>query len=311
MVTARLGLLKPYKSIAEVNEYFKVEGLIRQLRKDVLYSLEPKIDGMCVQVHRDSEGVAILAGTTEITSKLPRLVEEIEGLPFESFDTHAELVMLDSSGCYRPHEDIVAVAHRLIPYEGDRVIIVNFDLLTLEGTDFRESTLQQRQDALRNIAMGAYPYREGSQPDRFFNTIPYERVGYNEIEWAIKRNTTSEGVVLKAIDSTYSVQGGKDWWKLKWLHECDVAIVGKRLVKNSICTYNYRVALLDDNGQLKEVGRTMNTNVQAEEGDILTVRCDRIIQYEDTFGLYLARVKELREDKRVPDSFALLRQRSD
>jgi ATP-dependent DNA ligase len=303
-MTERYSLLKPYKSLAEVNEQFDPSVLVKDMQgKDELFSIEPKIDGMSVQIHKNGGVVQILADSTDITGNFPRLRDEIEKIYIPSFISHAELVQLDDSGNYLPHEVIVGTAHTKAVYEGDRVVAEAFDVLSFGGGDQRFNSLNQRRVFLRGI------FAEGS---RLFRPIKNRivRANLEEVVEAIEELSTDEGVVVKGLSSQYDFEGSKLWWKLKWLHEVDVVVVDKRLVKNSKCTYNYVVGLYNDSGEIQVVGRTMNTNVQADSGDILTVKCDRIIPSEKSFGLYLARVKESRTDKNIPDSFALLRQRS-
>jgi len=302
-MTDRYSLLKPYKSLAEVNEQFRVEDLVKQMDPNELYSLEPKIDGMSVQIHKDSSGVRILSESNDIADKFPYLRDEIERNHFDSFVVHAELVQISGDGNYLPHETIVGLSGQKITHTGRDVVAVAFDILSFQELDFRCKSLNQRRVFLRGL------FLEGKG---LFHDIPnlIVKADAEAVSLAIQEMTTDEGVVLKGLSGAYDREGSKSWFKLKWLHEVDVIVTDKRLVKNSKCTYNYVVGLYNDQGEIQVVGRTMNTNVQADAGDILTVRCDRIIPSEKSFGLYLARVKERRTDKNVPDSFALLRQRS-
>jgi ATP-dependent DNA ligase len=309
MTVERYSLLKPYKALAEVNEQFRVEDLIKQMDPDMQYSLEPKIDGMSIQIHKDSSGVRILTETADLADKFPYLREEIEKNQWEEFVVHAELVRVDLNSEKRfnflPHEEIVGLANQNNVHEGRDVIAVGFDLLSFRGAEYYKGTILHKRKLLLSEL-----YEDSSNV--FFSEIPSRVVYANEevLNRTIEEMTTDEGIMLKGLSSKYDREGSKTWFKLKWLHEVDVQVIDKRLVKNSKCTYNYIVGLLNDKGELQNVGRTMNSNVQAEVGDILTVRCDRIIPYDSTYGLYLARVKEKRDDKTVPDSFALLRQRS-
>jgi hypothetical protein len=82
-------------------------------------------------------------------------------------------------------------------------------------------------------------------------------------------------------------------------------------VKGSTCTYNYQVGFLGSDGQIIGCGKTMNTNVQADKGDIIQCQVERVKRYgPGKYGVYLARVQSKRMDKTLPDPETLLEIRS-
>lgn len=305
-INAMYPRLKPYKALTQVNEFASARDLYNELQRVGITELyvEPKIDGASCLVLKYEDDVRIIASIEDITAKFPLLVEDIQKIPY-NFVIHGEIVVFDTKGNYLPHEDAVAALHRKEIHTKDNVHILAFDLLNVNSSDIRSTYLFDRKTLLTSVLINTNRILE----------LPYCKVDLipdseEDLLRAIQQVATEEGIVTKGRYSTYSREGSKEWFKLKKIHSVDVAIIEKKLVKNSKCTFNFQMGILNDEGTLVWCGRSMNSNCEAEIGDIIEVRCDRIIPNAKGFNLYLARVSCKRDDKREPDSFELLRKRT-
>lgn len=309
--------IKPYKAVSCTNEGFEPSALYEQLVPGRWY-LEPKIDGIAVWVEKTKDEVRLFsADKLELTEKLPELttfLKQWDG----TFTAVGELVAVDKESNFLPHEDMVAIAHRKCVHTIPNVNLILYDILENNGLDLRDYALATRRTFLEELFPISIRETYLNPPvGRIYHTIFDTTEDSSQLFSFLIRNLTSkEGVVIKHEGSHYDHEGSKLWWKLKWHHELDLEVVHKRQVKGSYCTYNYEVAYLDGYAEdgsrvLQKCGKTMNSNVQADIGDILSLRVERVMPFKDgTYGIYIARVVEKREDKDLPDPVSLLRTRS-
>jgi ATP-dependent DNA ligase len=294
--------IKPYKSQTSVHETFNARELFKQLKPGHHY-IEPKIDGMSLMCEVE-DGVIQLysADKLELSSKFPVITSSIKENLEPNVTLVGELIVLDDKGKALPHEEIVGISHTLGRYEGDRVRFIVYDVIQLAGQDLRSYSLQMRREILNPLL------RE--QP-AFIDQISYERFDaqgdISDFHNLVQYLTTEEGVIIKHVDSTYDSLGSKDHWKLKWRYDLDLMVLGKRLVKGSTCTFNYQLGFLGNDNKITLCGKSMNSNVQAESGDIISCHVERVKRYGPSkFGVYLARVQSKRDDKILPDPESLL-----
>ena len=144
----------------------------------------------------------------DIGGCFPELVEEIRPIRAE-FMADSELVVLDQEGrsdWERLHgrhrlKDSGKIARAAIE---DPAAIFAFDLLWLNGADFRPRPLLQRKDALHRVL-------PANRRIRFATHIPDS---CSEL-WKLANEMELEGIVAKRGDSAYTAGPSDCWQKIK------------------------------------------------------------------------------------------------
>ena len=179
-------------------------------------SVEHKMDGARIQVHRDGDAVRVFTRTlNEITARVPELVEVVRALPCTSVVLDGETLALTDDGRPRPFGETMSRfgsqsprAQLLHPYF--------FDCLHLDGDDLLDEPLARRLDAVDRVAaryrmpgvVTADPAAAGAVLDQAI------AAGH-------------EGVVVKSLSSAYAAgRRGRAWQKVKRVHTVDLVVIG-------------------------------------------------------------------------------------
>jgi DNA ligase 1 len=178
-------------------------------------SVEFKLDGARIQVHRDGDTVRVWTRTLkEVTERLPEVVKLVRGLPCRSVVLDGETLALHDDGRPRPFQETAsrfgAEAHELLlrPFF--------FDCLHLDGTDLIDEPLSARLAALQQVA-GAHRIPGVLRPS------PAEAGAF--LEQAL--DAGHEGVMVKALDAPYAAgRRGRAWQKVKPVHTLDLVVLG-------------------------------------------------------------------------------------
>ncbi|MEY7972811.1 ATP-dependent DNA ligase [Saccharomonospora xinjiangensis] len=180
-------------------------------------SVEYKLDGARIQIHRRGDDVRVYTRTLrEVTAHVGELADLVRGLPCDSVVLDGETLALDDSGRPRPFQETMSrfgstreeQVHALLlrPYF--------FDCLHLDGADLLDAPLRERQAALRTVA-GEY-------------VVPGEHdPGDPGAILAASLDAGHEGVVVKHLDSPYAAgRRGRAWLKVKPVHTLDLVVLG-------------------------------------------------------------------------------------
>lgn len=177
-------------------------------------SIDTKLDGIRIQVHRSGSVVRIATRTLEdITARLPEVVEVALALPADSFVLDGEALALDDDGRPRPFQE---TASRTAQATGVSVTPYFFDVLHIDGTDLLDSPASARLGALEALVPERYRVTrlETASPDeaaRFVTTTL--QAGH-------------EGVVVKDLSSPYDAgRRGSSWVKVKPVHTLDLVVL--------------------------------------------------------------------------------------
>ncbi len=176
--------------------------------------------------------------------------------------------------------------------------IVLFDIPYLDE-DISKQMLKERRKILEDF------YKK--LPKEYFELINYYVVSNpKELKDAVEKVSNmeaSEGAVLKSENSIYLKEEIPDWAKFKKIVEIKVQILEKMKTKDGNA-FNYVVGYLKD-GKLKELCKTMNTKIDAEIGDILTLSCEEIIlnieNGEIDISIQIPRVRDIDLNRKEPD----------
>jgi DNA ligase 1 len=179
-----------------------------------LASVEWKLDGIRIQVHRRDDEVRIYTrNLNEITEALPGIVEAVRGLPLQQAVLDGEALWMSEDGP-AAFQDTVAQIDRDAPPTG--IVTFLFDLLHLDGDDLLDTPLRERGARLEALAPGL-------RIPGVFTSDPAEAARVLEEALAAGH----EGVVVKDAASLYTAgRRGKSWLKVKPVRTYDLVVLG-------------------------------------------------------------------------------------
>ncbi|MGI5452826.1 ATP-dependent DNA ligase [Streptomyces sp. CA-249302] len=292
-------------------------------------AVEEKLDGIRVQVHRDGDTVRIYTRTLDdITDRLPELTGAALRLRGERFILDGEVIAFDKDGRPRSFQetagrvgsrtDVATAAHE-VP-----VSPVFFDALSVDDRDLLDLPFTERHAELARLV---------PEPMRVRRTLVSgsEDVTAAEDFLAATLGRGHEGVVVKALDATYSAgRRGASWLKVKPVHTLDLVVLaaewghGRRTGKLSNLHLGARTA----DGGFAMLGKTFKGMTDAiltwqterlqelavdTNGHVVTVRPELVVEiaydglqkstrYPAGVTLRFARVVRYREDKRPEEA---------
>jgi DNA ligase 1 len=177
-------------------------------------SVEWKLDGIRIQIHRRGEEVRIYTrNLNEITATLPGIVEAARSLPVRQAVLDGEALWM-RDGSPAAFQDTVSQ----IDSDGspDGIVTFLFDLLHVDGEDLLDAPLIERAARLASIAPGlVIPGVLTADPDE----------GEGILEASLSAG--HEGVVVKDAASPYAAgRRGGAWRKVKPVRTYDLVVLG-------------------------------------------------------------------------------------
>jgi DNA ligase 1 len=177
-------------------------------------SVEWKLDGIRIQIHRRGEDVRIYTrNLNEITRALPGIVDAVRRLPVTQAVFDGEALWMGEHGP-AAFQDTVSQLDGHAPPEG--VVTFLFDVLHLDGEDLLDTPLEERAARLEAIA-----------PElRVPGVITSDPAVAERLEEEALSNG-HEGVVVKDVASLYTAgRRGKTWLKVKPVRTYDLVVLG-------------------------------------------------------------------------------------
>ena len=179
-----------------------------------LSSVEWKLDGIRIQIHRRDRDVRIYTrNLNDITETLPGIVEAALGLTVRQAVLDGEALWM-RDGAPAAFQDTVSQIDSDAPPDG--IVTFLFDLLHVDGEDLLDQPLVDRLRRLREIAPGlVIPGVLTADPDK----------GERVLEASLAAG--HEGVVVKDAASTYAAgRRGGAWRKVKPVRTYDLVVLG-------------------------------------------------------------------------------------
>ena len=179
-------------------------------------SVEAKLDGIRIQVHKDASGVRVFSRSLdEITARLPDVVAIVAALPVRTAILDGEALSIDETGRPRLFQDTAsssattaAPAWRLTPWF--------FDALLLDDEPLIDRPLVERRAALAQVIPTQYLIEAITTADVEQATDFAERV----------LTQGHEGVVVKDLAASYEAgRRGAGWVKVKPVHTLDLVVL--------------------------------------------------------------------------------------
>ena len=178
-------------------------------------SVEYKLDGARIQVHRDGDDVHVYTRSlAEVTHRVPELVEAVRALPAQRLILDGETLSLDDDGAPRAFQDTMsrfgseaAAAVALRPWF--------FDVLHVDGRDLIDEPLSTRLEILDQVVGDLrMPGVVTADPERA------EEFGREALA------AGHEGIMVKALDAPYAAgRRGKSWLKVKPVLTFDLVVL--------------------------------------------------------------------------------------
>lgn len=204
-------------------------------------SLEHKLDGARIQVHRAGDDVRVYTRTLrDITASVPELVRLVRDLPCASVVLDGETLALTDAGRPRPFQETMSrfaileptgdgEPPRPVPADADdpavrpvtstRELLLHpyfFDCLHLDGRDLLDAPLAERRTALEQVA-GPHCIPALFRPDA--------ETAAEYFDGALAAG--HEGVMVKALNAPYAAgRRGRAWQKIKPTHTLDLVVLG-------------------------------------------------------------------------------------
>lgn len=272
-------------------------------------SVEWKLDGVRVQVHKRSESVRVWTrNLNEITGGVPEVVEIVGRLPARDLVLDGEVLGVDDEGQPLVFQDTMANDSSVVPFF--------FDLLHHDGDDLLDSELAERLVRLEQVV-----------GDRKIPGSVTDQSSEGEAVLAAALDHNHEGVMVKAIDSPYQAgRRGKSWRKVKPVHTLDLVVLAVEhgSGRRKGCLSNIHLGARDPaTGGFVMVGKTFKgmsdemlrwqtehfgTLAVDDNGWQVTVRPEQVVEiavdgvqrstrYPGGIALRFARVVRYRDDK--------------
>jgi DNA ligase-1 len=180
-------------------------------------SVEWKLDGARIQVHRDGGDVRVFTrNLNDVTARLPEVVETVRSLGARRCVLDGETISVDEEA--RPHafQDTMSRFGRDdATSHGMAMSGFFFDILHLDGTDLVDAPLRERAAVLAGVAG---PYRVPAVQ----TADPVVAAAFLDDALA----TGHEGVLVKALDSRYDAgRRGGAWRKVKPVRTLDLVVL--------------------------------------------------------------------------------------
>jgi DNA ligase-1 len=178
-----------------------------------LASVEWKLDGARIQVHRHDDDVRIYTrNLNEITARLPSVAAWARALPVRAVVLDGEAIGVDEDD--RPH----AFQDTMSSFGSDAASNLGayfFDVLHVDGDDLLDRPLTERLDVVQSVV------GERRIPG-IVTASPDDAAAFLDAAIAAGH----EGVMVKAVDSTYDAgRRGGSWRKVKPVKTLDLVVL--------------------------------------------------------------------------------------
>jgi DNA ligase-1 len=183
-------------------------------------TLEFKLDGARIQVHRLGDAVRIFSRTlNDVTASAPEIVALVRALPARELILDGEAIALKPDGTPQPFQVTMRRFGRTREVERGRhelpLTPFLFDCLYVDGTSLVDETLERRVDALDGLA----PHLAVPRVMR-----PTATAADAFVAAALARG--HEGVMAKELASAYAAgRRGASWVKVKRARTLDLVVL--------------------------------------------------------------------------------------
>jgi DNA ligase-1 len=179
-------------------------------------SVEWKLDGARIQVHRDGDDVRIFTrNLNDITARLGGVVAAVRELPARSLVLDGEAIGLDDTGRPQRFQDTMSRFGADARGRAEGLQAVFFDVLHVDGDDLHARPLDERLAELDRVAGGL-------RVPSLVTADPVAAAAFLDDALA----SGHEGVVIKSMESRYDAgRRGGSWRKVKPVRTLDLVVL--------------------------------------------------------------------------------------
>jgi DNA ligase-1 len=285
-------------------------------------SVEWKLDGARIQVHRRGDQVRVFTRTlNEIAARVPEVVRAVRALPVDELVLDGEALGLDPDGNPLKFQDSMSAGTQLRPFF--------FDLLAADGQSLIDEPLVARKAELARIVPPSLRLPTLDIAD------PTDATGAERFAGAAL-DAGHEGVMIKALDSAYQAgRRGATWRKVKPVHTLDLVVLAAEWGHGRRSGYlsNIHLGARAEDGSFVMVGKTFKGMTDAllrwqtetfqtmsvgTDGYVVHLRPEIVVEigldgvqrsrrYPGGVALRFARVRRYRPDKTADQADAIER----
>lgn len=232
---------------------------------------EVKFDGYRVLCRIDGGKVRLFTRNgNDWTSKWKPIADAAAKLTVEQAWLDGELVAIDETGAIR----FQALQNLMRHNRSAQLVYYVFDLIFLDGEDYRTRPLLERKSALQKLLA-----KQKSNAAILYND--HIVGGAKEVfEHACLHGL--EGIIAKRADAPYSQIRTKDWLKLKCRHRQEFVIGGFTDAKGSRHGFGALLVGVYEDGKLRYAGR-VGTGFDEAKLKFLRARFSKLEQSEPAF----------------------------
>lgn len=304
-----------------------------------------------VEIWTDPDDIKGPPEEAERSARLPVIVKELSSMNLKGrwrFD--GELVAI--KGKEALHRTVInsCLTGKFPPEKcADLAHLFIFDVLEAEGKDVRSYPLKERLELLAKLKDTKHiffsrPSTNLKEKGHFGYIMRvkditqewFDQIANQKITDPIEVEKLSEGAMIKKLDAPYEAPHNKSWIKIKKEREIDVLVVDKKEIYRlgkPTGNYNYTIAVgplteheaklirAKDKDKVVEfkgkywnvLGKTDNTKIDVEVGDIIRIAAEEVIEYETDdpevkyYSTYIARVLQPVPEREIPDTLEVPR----
>jgi len=211
LTSVGLEVLRPVRPMLAAT----AAGVTEALALTGAASVEFKLDGARIQVHRDGPDVRVYTRSlADMTHRVPEVVAVARALPVNQVVLDGESLALDSDSRPRAFQDTMSRFGADAPRE-QLLRPYFFDVLHVDGVDLLDRPLAERLDVLERVAadwrVPGVLTADGSAGEQVL---------------ADALAAGHEGVVVKALDAPYAAgRRGGSWRKVKPVRTLDLVVL--------------------------------------------------------------------------------------
>jgi DNA ligase-1 len=297
------------------------ESVAAALEATGLASVEWKLDGARVQVHRSGSEVRIFTrNLNDVTARLPEVVALVRAFPSDEFVLDGETIGIAEDERPGRFQDTMSRFGRDQTEGASSLHAFFFDCLRADGVDLLDEPLADRREVLERVA-----------PGRVVPSLVTDDADAAEAFLAEALAAGHEGVMVKALDSTYEAgRRGAAWRKVKPVRTLDLVVIGVEWGHGRRRGWlsNLHLGARGPDGELVMVGKTFKGLTDAlltwqterlqelatsDDGHVVLVRPELVVEialdgvqaskrYAGGVALRFARVRGYRPDKSPADA---------
>jgi DNA ligase-1 len=199
-----------------------VEDALRELGEGTPVSIEWKLDGARIQVHKQGDRVAIYTRSlNEVTAAVPEVVDAVRALSSDTLILDGEVIALDAAERPLPFQVTMRRFGRKLDVASLQtelpVVPFFFDILKHDGDDLLDAPFRERLTRLESVIPTPMCVPRIITADvneaKVFETAAIER-GH-------------EGLMAKSLDAPYAAgRRGSAWLKIKTARTLDLVVLG-------------------------------------------------------------------------------------